>query len=77
MSFDSFTDFLAMGGHGIYVWLSYGMGLLIFSASLIQPISRKKSLIKELLQLQRRKKQTNADLENKLDNNETHQREGS
>lgn len=25
MYFDSFADFLAMGGHGIYVWLSYGL----------------------------------------------------
>lgn len=25
MAFDSFTDFLAMGGHGFYVWLSYGV----------------------------------------------------
>lgn len=32
MAFASFSDFLAMGGHGFYVWLSYGLvtfGLVI------------------------------------------------
>jgi len=29
MSFDSLGDFLAMGGHGLYVWLSYGAALII------------------------------------------------
>lgn len=25
MYFDSFADFFAMGGHGLYVWTSYGL----------------------------------------------------
>lgn len=25
MYFDNFADFLAMGGHGLYVWGSYGL----------------------------------------------------
>jgi heme exporter protein D len=29
VSFDSLADFLAMGGHGLYVWLSYGAALLV------------------------------------------------
>lgn len=29
MSFQSFADFVAMGGHGLYVWLSYGAALII------------------------------------------------
>ncbi len=29
MAFDSFEDFLAMGNHGLYVWLSYGLTFLI------------------------------------------------
>ena len=27
--FASFTDFLQMGKHGLYVWLSYGIGVFI------------------------------------------------
>ena len=29
MSFDSLAEFLAMGGHALYVWLSYGAALLV------------------------------------------------
>lgn len=29
MNFDSFSELLAMGGHGLYVWLSYGLSLLV------------------------------------------------
>jgi len=29
MQFDSFSDFIAMGGYGFYVWLSFGSCALI------------------------------------------------
>jgi len=29
MNFDSFSDFLSMGGHGLYVWLSYGVSTIV------------------------------------------------
>ena len=29
MSFSSFEEFLSMGGHGLYVWLSYGAAVII------------------------------------------------
>lgn len=29
MSFSSLEEFIAMGGHGLYVWLSYGAALII------------------------------------------------
>jgi len=29
MSFSSFAEFLAMGDHGLYVWLSYGVALIM------------------------------------------------
>lgn len=28
MQFSSFNDFIAMGGHGLYVWISYGFSLI-------------------------------------------------
>jgi len=28
MQFDSINAFFAMGGYGLYVWLSFGLGLL-------------------------------------------------
>jgi len=37
MSFESFADFLNMGGHALYVWTSYGLGLVVIVASVISP----------------------------------------
>ena len=55
MNFTSFEDFLLMGGHGLYVWLCYGVGLFIFAVAFISPILRKRAIFKELRQIQRRK----------------------
>ena len=33
MQFDTFAEFIAMGGHGPYVWLAYGAALLVFAGS--------------------------------------------
>lgn len=62
MSFNNFEDFLQMGGHGLYVWLCYGMGIFIYALAFIAPVLRKRAILKELRQIQRRKnpKQTQA-----------------
>ena len=31
MYFDSFSDFLNMGDHGLYVWLAYGIFVTVFA----------------------------------------------
>ncbi|WDD98663.1 heme exporter protein CcmD [Thalassomonas actiniarum] len=50
MQFDSFSDFLHMGGYGFYVWLSYGVGfvllLLLFLISKAQHNSVKQQIAK-------------------------------
>lgn len=56
MSFDSFSDFLAMGGHGLYVWLSYAIALFIILINLVSPVLRKKQLVSELIRRLRREK---------------------
>ncbi|MGX5202373.1 heme exporter protein CcmD [Aliikangiella sp. IMCC44632] len=33
MYFDSFSDFIAMGGHGVYIWACY---LIVFIALILQ-----------------------------------------
>lgn len=58
MHFDSLNDFWAMGGHGFYVWLAYGLTFLIILANVIQPILRNRQLIKE--QRQRLKREQGA-----------------
>ncbi|HEX7034997.1 MAG TPA: heme exporter protein CcmD [Pseudomonadales bacterium] len=35
MSFDSLQEFLAMGGHGLYVWLSYGAAAIIVAYNVV------------------------------------------
>ena len=48
MYFESWEAFINMGGHGLYVWLSYGVGLCVFMAALISPLVRRKYIMKEL-----------------------------
>jgi len=57
LNFESFSEFLLMDGHALYVWLSYGMGLFIIVFSYVQPVLARKSLIRDLAQRQRREEQ--------------------
>ncbi len=50
MSFESFSDFLAMGGHGLYVWLCYGVGLTVFVIALMQPKLQRKNIVRDIQQ---------------------------
>ena len=47
MSFNSFSEFLAMGGHGLYVWLSYGLGLAVILINVILPRLQRNRLLAE------------------------------
>ena len=38
MSFDSFTDFVAMGGHARFVWPAYVLGLVVLAGLVWAPI---------------------------------------
>ncbi|WP_417584098.1 heme exporter protein CcmD [Nitrincola sp.] len=58
MSFESFSDFLAMGGHGLYVWSSYALGLVVLLANVISPMMTRKRLITEQLRRIRREETT-------------------
>lgn len=54
MSFDSFSDFLAMGGHAVYVWSCFALGLVVLLANIISPMIERKRLIAEQLRRIRR-----------------------
>lgn len=56
MNFESFSDFIAMGGHGLYVWISYGVALLIFVANIVLPVIKKKEIVKKHVQRLKREK---------------------
>lgn len=57
MEFNSFADFLQMGRHGFYVWLSYGITAVIIVVNLVQPHLRRRQLLKEQAQRLRRESQ--------------------
>lgn len=54
MQFDSFSDFLTMGGHGVYVWTVYGVALLVLLVLIITPLRRDRRFFLEQSMLLRR-----------------------
>jgi heme exporter protein D len=54
MYFQNMADFLAMGGHGLYVWLAYGLSALILIYNVVTPILQRRQLIAEVARLERR-----------------------
>ncbi|BBN81138.1 heme exporter protein D [Pseudoalteromonas sp. A25] len=54
MQFDSFSDFLAMGGYGFYVWLSFGSCSAILLAIFISSLRDSKKLREEVRAQMRR-----------------------
>ncbi len=46
-AFDNLQDFLQMDGHGFYVWLSYGIALLVVSYLVAAPIVRTRRFFRE------------------------------
>ena len=48
MHFDSFSAFLEMGGYGFFVWLSYGVSLLVVVVFIIYVKLDKRKLIAEV-----------------------------
>jgi heme exporter protein D len=38
MYFDSFAEFVDMGGHGVFVWSCYAIVLVVLVGNILQPI---------------------------------------
>ncbi|GAB2883226.1 heme exporter protein CcmD [Microbulbifer echini] len=51
--FSSFADFLAMDGHGIYVWISFAVTFIALAAMALYPRLARRHLQRELLNQQR------------------------
>ena len=54
MAFESLSDFLAMGRHGIYVWSCFGIAAVCFGYLSLEDKLRRKKLLKRIDRLQRR-----------------------
>lgn len=47
MSFASFSDFVAMGHHALYVWSAYGICLLVLALNVAAPVMSKRRYLQE------------------------------
>ena len=57
MQFTSFSEFLAMGNHGLYVWLSYGFTILSLALLIIFSVKNNQQVKQDILKkLQRDEK---------------------
>ncbi|MDO6564017.1 heme exporter protein CcmD [Amphritea sp. 1_MG-2023] len=57
MNFESFAEFIDMGGHGLYVWLSYGIALAVMVINVVNPLMHKRQIFSEQARRLRREKQ--------------------
>ncbi|MCL7461709.1 heme exporter protein CcmD [Pseudomonas sp. NW5] len=58
MSFESFSDFLAMGKHGVYVWTCFAVSLAVLALNVVLPLlARRRYLQQEARRLRREGKQ--------------------
>lgn len=56
MAFAGFSEFLAMGGHGLYVWMSYGATYLVIGLLLWHNLRAHRRQRARLRSLRRRSK---------------------
>ncbi|HEY4338318.1 MAG TPA: heme exporter protein CcmD [Steroidobacteraceae bacterium] len=52
--FTSFSDFLAMGGHGAYVWSAYGLCMAVLALNVILPLLARRRYLDDLARRRRR-----------------------
>jgi len=54
VNFSSFAEFVAMGNHGVYVWTSYGISLVVLLLNVALPLlARRRHLQEEARRLRR------------------------
>ncbi|MDA9366786.1 heme exporter protein CcmD [Pseudomonadales bacterium] len=47
MSFSSFSEFIQMGEHGLFVWSCYGLTLVVLVMNILRPLQLQRRLIQE------------------------------
>ncbi|TKR54302.1 heme exporter protein CcmD [Allopusillimonas ginsengisoli] len=52
--FTSFSDFLAMGGHGAYVWSAYGLCIAVLALNVVLPLLARRRYLDDLARGRRR-----------------------
>ncbi len=54
MSFESWSEFFSMGGHGLYVWLAYGVALIVVLVNVISVRVARRRFFRQARALERR-----------------------
>lgn len=50
----NWSDFFAMGGYAFFVWMSYGLTLLVIVLNIVMPLIQRKQVIKRVKRAIRR-----------------------
>lgn len=53
MYFDSWSGFLAMEGHGLYVWSAYIVAMLVIAYNLVAPLLAKRLVVAQVRRQER------------------------
>ena len=48
MNWHSWSEFLAMGGYGLYVWGSYAVTLVVLAVEIVELVMRRRGVIEGL-----------------------------
>ncbi len=48
------TEFFAMGGYAFYVWISYGIALVVLALNIIVPLTQQKRVLRAIRRRQQR-----------------------
>lgn len=54
MQFESLQAFIAMGGHGVFVWSVYGITVLVLSLLLLAPLRKNRRFFLQQMMLLKR-----------------------
>lgn len=54
MFFETWSDFLDMGGYGFYVWLAYGISAVTIAVLIVQSVRGKNAVFSEIRKEQQR-----------------------
>ncbi|QFU00492.1 Heme exporter protein D (CcmD) [Halomonas sp. THAF5a] len=60
MAFESLSAFLAMGGHGVYVWASWGLTGALLLGVVIHARAERRALLRDLRRRARREQRRDA-----------------
>jgi len=55
VSFDGIAEFLAMGGHGLYVWLAYGSAVIVVGINVLSVRIARRRFFRQARALERRR----------------------